>query len=215
MTAQPLATPDHLVVAATTLAQGIDYLSELLGVTPTPGGKHDGMGTHNALLRLGQRLYLEIIAIDPAAPSPLRKRWFDLDNGDLKADILDRPQLVHWVARTRDLDLAVRQAGYDPGPITPFSRGPYRWRITVPDDGHRPGRGVLPTLIAWDAPQHPADTLQDHGLALEQLAASHPDAASVRRSLERLGLADAIHVTYDRTARLAAMLRTPRGLVAL
>ena len=85
------------------------------------------------------------------APKPARPRWFDLDDGNLMADLFDRPRLIHWVARTRDLEFAVEQAGYDPGPILPFSRGDYRWRITVPDDGKRPGRGVLPTLIQWES----------------------------------------------------------------
>jgi hypothetical protein len=211
----PLATPDHLVVAATTLAQGIDWIADLTGVVARPGGKHVAMGTHNALAKLGPRLYLEIIAIDPDGAKPARRRWFDLDDGDLRADLLDRPRLIHWVARTRDLDGAVAQAGYDPGPILPFERGPYRWRITVPDDGSRPGRGVLPTLLQWDVDAHPAEALPDAGLALEQLAASHPDPNPIRRSLARLGLDEAIHVTFDRVVRLAAMLRTPRGLATL
>ena len=149
---QPLCTPDHLVLAATTLAQGIDWIADLTGVAARPGGKHVAMGTHNALLRLGERLYLEIIAIDPHGAKPARPRWFDLDNGDLRADLLEHPRLIHWVARTDDIARAVAQAGYDTGPMLPFERGPYRWRITVPDDGSRPGRGVLPTLIQWDVP---------------------------------------------------------------
>jgi hypothetical protein len=212
---QPLCAPDHLVLAATTLAQGIDWIADLTGVAARPGGKHVAMGTHNALLRLGGRLYLEIIAIDPEGAKPARPRWFDLDNGDLRADLLEHPRLIHWVARTGDLVRAVAQAGYDTGPTLPFERGPYRWRITVPDDGSRPGRGVLPTLIQWDVPDHPADALPASGIELEQLAASHPDPNPVRASLARLGLADGIHVTYDRVTRLAALLRTPRGRVAL
>ena len=149
------------------------------------------------------------------ATSRERKRWFDLDDGNLMADLFDRPRLIHWVARTRDIEFAAKHAGYDPGPILPFARGEYRWRITVPDDGKRPGRGVLPTLIQWEFRQHPADALPDSRLSLAQLAASHPDAAVVRRSLERLGLSDDIRVTFDREARVAAMLRTPRGMVAL
>lgn len=215
MTAEPLAKIDHLVFAAPTLAQGIEHIAGLTGATPRPGGKHAGMGTHNALVKLGERFYLEIIAIDPAGDKPARKRWFDLDDGNLMADLFDRPRLIHWVARTRDVEFASKQAGYDPGPILPFSRGEYRWRITVPDDGKRPGRGVLPTLIQWDVPQHPADALPESGLALAELAASHPEPALVRRSLERLGLSDDLRVTFDRDARLAVMLRTPRGLVAL
>ena len=214
MTVAPLAEIDHLVFAAPTLALGIEHIADLTGATPRPGGKHAGMGTHNALVKLGERLYLEIIAIDPAGDKPTRRRWFDLDDGNLIADLFDRPRLIHWVARTRDLEFAAKHAGYDPGPIIPFARGPYRWRITVPDDGKRPGRGVLPTLIQWES-SHPADALPDSGLTLEQLAASHSEPAVVRRSLERLGLGDALRVTFDRDARLAVMLRTPRGLVAL
>lgn len=214
MTNAPLAAVDHLVYAATTLAQGIDYFAELTGIVARPGGKHAGMGTHNALVKIGERLYLEIIAIDPDAPAPARKRWFDLDDGDLRAEILDRPQLVHWVARTRDLDRAIAQCGYAPGPALPFARGDYRWRITVPDDGRRPARGVLPTLIQWES-SHPADALPDSRATLAQLAATHPEPTPIRRSLERLGLADDMHVAFDRVARIAAMLRTPRGLVAL
>lgn len=212
---EPLCTPDHLVFAATTLAQGIDWIAELTGAAPRPGGKHVAMGTHNALLRLGERLYLEIIAIDPDGIRPARPRWFDLDDGDLRADLLEQPRLIHWVARTRDIDRALSVAGYAPGAVLPFERGPFRWRITVPDDGSRPGRGVLPTLIQWDVAQHPADTLPDARISLEQLAASHPEPVPVRRSLARLGLEAALHVTYDRVTRLAAMLRTPRGLVTL
>lgn len=210
-----IAEIDHLIFAASTLAQGVDYVSEVTGLTPRIGGKHVGMGTHNALLRLGERLYLEIMAIDPDAPKPQRPRWMDLDNGDLQADLLDSPRLISWVARTHDIDRAIAVAGYSTGPVLPFSRGEYRWRITVPDDGSRPGGGVLPTLIQWDVTQHPADSLPASGASLTQLAASHPNPGPIRTSLQRLGLADSIHVTYDRVVRLAAMLRTPRGLVAL
>jgi hypothetical protein len=215
MSYAPLAEPDHLVFAATTLAQGIDWFAELTGIVPQPGGKHAGMGTHNALVRLGDRLYLEIIAIDPQGEAPRRARWFDLDDGDLRADLLEQPRLIHWVARTRDIDRAVAQAGYDTGPVLPFARGEYRWRITVADDGRRPARGVLPTLIQWDVPQHPADALPACGVSLAQLAATHPEPAPIRRSLAKLGLDDQMRVSYDRVARVAAMLRTPRGLIAL
>ena len=90
---------DHLVLAAATLADGIEYVAEIAGATPQPGGKHVAMGTHNALLRLGDRIYLEIIAIDPEGTKPSRPRWFDLDDIALQAELTERPQLVHWAAR--------------------------------------------------------------------------------------------------------------------
>ena len=76
---------DHLVVVCRDLAQGAAWLRERTGVEPQPGGKHKLMGSHNALLRLGARTYLELLAIDPAAAQPARPRWFGLDAPDLQA----------------------------------------------------------------------------------------------------------------------------------
>jgi len=206
---------DHLVVAGATLAQAIEYVADLTGVTPRPGGQHVAMGTHNALVRLGDRVYLELIAIDPSLPRPPRARWFDLDVAAMQAALGDRPRLVHWVARTNDLERAIANAKVDPGRAHAMSRGDFRWRITIPDDGRRPGGGVLPTLIQWDVARHPADGLPNDGVTLVELAASHPSPETIRRALAALGLADALRVTYGAPPRLAAMLRTPRGLVTL
>jgi len=213
--APPAAALDHLVVAATTLADGIDYIAEITGVTPQPGGKHAAMGTHNALVRLSERTYLEIIAIDPEGTRPARPRWFGLDGIALQAELTERPRLIHWVARTTEI---ARRAGACPvalGPVHAMSRGDYRWRITIPDDGTLPGKGIVPTLIEWDVPQHPTESLPQSNVSIAGLAAAHPDPAAVRAALAALGLDGVLPVTYDREPRLAAMLRTPRGIVTL
>lgn len=210
-----MIAPDHLVVAATTLADGIEYVAELTGAVPQPGGRHPAMGTHNALLRLGERFYLEIIAIDPGGTKPARPRWFDLDDAALQADLAERPRLVHWVARCDAIERVAAARPLALGPILPFSRGDYRWRITVPDDGSRPANGVVPALIQWDVDVHPADRLPDAHVALAQFAATHPDPGTARAALAKLGLGDSLRVTYDREVRVAAMLRTPRGIVTL
>jgi hypothetical protein len=210
-----LATFDHLVVAASTLGAGIAYIAEMTGVAPAMGGKHAAMGTHNALLSLGPRAFLEVIAIDPAGTRPPRPRWFDLDTVALQGEIGVEPRLVHWVARTTNIDRAIAACPLALGSIHALSRGDYRWRITIPDDGSRPGKGVFPTLIQWDVTQHPADRLPASGVTLAQFAASHPDPKPIRDALAKLGLTDALRVTFDRDVRLAAMLRTPRGVVTL
>ena len=211
----PVVALDHLALAATTLADGIDYFATLTGVTPRPGGKHVAMGTHNALVKLGERTYLEIIAIDPDAPKPARPRWFGMDGIALQSDLIERPRLIHWIARTTDIDAAATRCPIPLGPVHAMARGDYRWRITIPDDGALPGRGLVPTLIQWDVPAHPADLLPASGVTFAQLAATCPEPAPIRAALSALGVADAIHVTYDRNVRLAAMLRTPRGIVTL
>ena len=212
---RPDAALDHLVVAAATLADGIDYVASVTGVAPRPGGRHLAMGTHNALLRIGARAYLEIIAVDPQGAKPPRRRWFDLDNPVLQSELLERPLLVHWVARSDGIDAAAAACPLPLGPVHAMARGDYRWRITIPDDGTLPAKGIVPTLIEWDVPVHPADTLPASGVTLAQLAATCPDPAPVRGALAALGLDGTIAVTYDRETRLAAMLRTPRGIVTL
>ncbi|MEO5701286.1 MAG: VOC family protein [Casimicrobiaceae bacterium] len=203
------------MLAATTLADGIDYVATLTGAVPQPGGKHVAMGTHNALLKLGHKFYLEIIAIDPQGTTPKRPRWFGLDGVALQAEVMEQPRLIHWVARTSDIGAAALASGVELGPVHPMERGAYRWRITVPDDGSLPGRGLIPTLIQWDVAMHPAERLPASPVSLVELAASHPDPNAIRATLRHLGLEPSMRVAYDRETRLVAMLRSPRGLVTL
>ncbi|MEJ7668293.1 MAG: VOC family protein [Casimicrobiaceae bacterium] len=211
----PLAVePDHLVVAALTLREGCDWVEDRLGLRPQPGGQHVAMGTHNALLSLGPRLYLEVIAIDPNGIAPRRSRWFDLGEPRLTALLTEGAQLIHWVARTDVLDAAVTRLPELGAPM-PMTRGDFRWRITVPDDGHRPGRGLVPTLIEWSGERRPTDTLDETYLRLIAIAGEHPEPAQIRSALATLGLSETMKVTYGRSPRLAAMIRTARGIATL
>jgi hypothetical protein len=209
------ATLDHLVVAAATLEQGEAYLATKLGVRPRPGGKHVAMGTHNSLLKLGAKMFVEVIAVDPHGVTPQRARWFGLDQPALRSELEEAPRLIHWVARTDDLDAARRACPIDPGEAHVMTRGPFEWRITIPADGHLPGGGVLPTLIQWTGPGHPTDTMPDSGLRLVALGGAHPEPAAIRSALAALSLADTLKISFAVKPRLAAMLQTPRGAVAL
>jgi catechol 2,3-dioxygenase-like lactoylglutathione lyase family enzyme len=206
--------PDHLVIVAQDLRQGCDWVEERLGVRPQPGGKHVAMGTHNALLSLGARFYLEVIAIDPGGGKPSRPRWFDMDEPRLRAAMAEGPHLAHWVARTADIEAAAARVP-DLGVPTPMARGDLNWRITIPDDGHRPGRGLVPTLIQWPGAQHPTDRMVDSGCRLVAIAGEHPEPALVRAELATLGLSETMKVTYGKSQRIAAMIRTARGIATL
>ncbi|HTL75671.1 MAG TPA: VOC family protein [Casimicrobiaceae bacterium] len=205
---------DHLVVAAASLASGTAWIEERLGVPASPGGKHVAMGTHNALVGLGPGVYLEVIAIDPTLAPPARPRWYALDDPRMRAQLAESPALIHWAARTRDIEADAARSPVDLGAIMPMRRGEFHWRLTVPDDGHLPGRGLVPTLIQWSS-RHPTNTLLDSGLRLTTLAGEHPEPAPVRTALAALGLSEMLKVTYGRVPRLAAMLRSPRGMVTL
>jgi hypothetical protein len=206
---------DHITVAAHSLAQGLSHLRDVLGIDLPPGGAHPRMGTHNHLLRLGPSLFLEVIAIDPAAPAPPRPRWFQLDDPALQAELAIAPRLITWVVRTRQIAEALLASETPLGAIEPMSRGDLRWLITFPNDGKLPDGGMVPTVIQWPDGPHPASRMPDLGCSLERLEAVHPDPATYRRRLASIGAAGLIAVTAappGTPPRLAAHIRTPRGV---
>ena len=229
MTANPpLASHiDHLVVAAASLAEGVQWCEKNLGITPGPGGEHPLMGTHNRLFSVASPVfplaYLEIIAIHSGAPSARSawsRRWFDLDDPELQAHLAKSgPRLVHFVASTARAEAGVRalaHLGLDRGEVLPASRrtpqGLLSWKITVRQDGQRLFYGALPTLIEWGA-VHPAQGMPASGVVLQSLAARHPRADALRACYEAIGL-DRVEVTPG-SPNLTATLQTPRGVITL
>ncbi len=208
---------DHLVVAARTLEEGAAWLEARTGVAPVAGGAHALMGTHNRLASLGPGAYLEILAVDPQAPPPARPRWFSLDDPAMRRRLERGPALLHWVARTGDIDAAAGLAGGLAGEILPLSRGDYRWRIGVAADGRLPAGGAFPTLIQWEGGRHPAAALPESGLRLARLTVRSPVAESLRRRLEAMGLGADPPVEWieAEATGISAELQAPRGMVLL
>ena len=198
---------DHLVVSARDLEVGTAWLEEKLGVRLQPGGQHAFMGTHNRLLRLGDA-YLEVIAVDPGAAAPNRPRWFDLD---ALQNSFETPRLIHWVVRG-DIQRAVKRSPEALGEITNAARGEFKWRITIPRDGHLPGDGLVPTVIQWDGPR-PVTRMPDSGCRLVSLEGTHPEPERIHTALEALGLE--IRVTRGIQSELRAVISCPNGLVTL
>ncbi|WP_424951624.1 VOC family protein [Deinococcus sp.] len=176
---------DHLVIAAADLASGCAWLEDRLGLKMQPGGEHPYFGTHNALLGL-RGGYLEVIAVNAAAPDPPYPRWFGLDTPAMKERLAAGPALIHWVASVGNLRAALRLSPEDHGEALALSRGNSRWQLSVPQTGALPMSGVLPSLIQWESVS-PAARLQPSGLWLERLSLSTPAPARLERALEALG----------------------------
>jgi hypothetical protein len=199
---------DHLIYAAPDLTAAVADLEDRFGVRAQAGGSHTGLGTHNALLALGPRTYLEIIAPDRGQPAPSGPRPFGLDD-------LARAALVGWALACDDIDQAVAEAqsqGYDPGSVTDGQRvepagSMLRWRAT---DGDRPD-DLVPFLIYWGDTEHPARSAPP-GLSLQALRIEHPDPASIRPALTALGAGiDVIPVASAAVPALVATLSGPAG----
>lgn len=194
---------DHLVITAPDLASGSEYVFQQLGVRPQPGGEHERMGTHNRLLKLGESIYLEVIAVNPQSLPVGRPRWFELD--ELPADA--KPKLATWVVRTNDIQEAVKASHVSLGNIEPMSRGDLNWLITITEDGIMLMDGMLPILIQWQTASHPASRLLDNDCLLLQLEIHHPEAKMIEHFLQSINLSGKIIVKQSDEPGLAAQIK--------
>lgn len=195
---------DHLAMSATTLQEGVAAVEDALGVALAGGGKHAHMSTHNRLLALGD-IYLEVIARDPAAPTPAWPRWFDLDQFE------GPPRLTNWVVACTDLDGELALSPKGTGVPIALERGDLRWRMAVPANGKLPYDGCFPALISWQGTLHPAQLLPDVGVRLDRLEIAHPRATELALRLsDRLSDTRVVFVTGPAKA-LRATFSTPHG----
>jgi hypothetical protein len=204
---------DHLLLGIGDLDHGLTRVRQMTGVQPSMGGSHPGVGTRNALLSLGGRRYLEIIAPDPAQT----EFKFRIDLRKLSA-----PRLVTWAASASDIEAVAaraREGGFEVfGPQAGSRARPdgkvLRWKtLAVKTDLAADGVDPIPFFIEWAADsQHPSLD-SPAGCELRAFEIDHPDPQGVRNALARLGIeAD---VKSRERARLVATLRTLKGTLKL
>ena len=195
---------DHIIYAVPDLAVAVADLQARLGIRAQAGGKHVGLGTHNALLALGPRTYLEIIAPVPDQPAP-PVRPFGFEG-------ITCGKLVGWALACDDIDHAVAEArshGYDPGAVVDGHRVEpsgtvLRWRAT------RSARAddLIPFFICWGGTEHPARSAPP-GLILNSLQIEHPDPPSFGPLLMAIGAN--VEVRQGQAPALVAYLSGPNG----
>lgn len=201
---------DHLLLGVPNLEEGIAWVAEKTGVEAVFGGRHPGLGTHNALLSLGRRRYLEIIAPDPTQTTLAPQFAF--------LQLATAPRLLTWSAATTDIHaIAARAhaAGFE-------LNGPNAGSRTRPDGQTLSWKTlflqndfslVIPFFIEWGATsRHPSED-SPYGCALRTFAFESPQPEHLRAAFKALGLH--ANVTRGHETRLYAVLETPRGEVAL
>lgn len=202
---------DHLVYATHNLADTVDALHAQLGVAPSAGGQHPTLGTRNALLALGPRVYLEIVGPDPDQPAPASPRWFGIDS-------LSEPRLVAWCAAAPNLAQLHAQATAAGVPLGDVRSGgrvrpdgvALTWHVTTPPNSVR--RGLIPFFIDWLDSPHPAETAAA-GATLVDFHAEHVWPDVLRSHYTTLGVDVPVHSAS--TAALVAVIEGPSGRVIL
>lgn len=165
---------DHIAFGAANLADGIEYMSKLLGVPPIGGGKHRLFGTHNALWRIegdNYPIYLEVIAIDHKAKPLQQPRWFGLDNKNIQKQLSKQCQLLTFIVSCDDI--GSMQEKMEKTHATPISlnRGDLAWKFSLPKNGDLVANGALPYLIEWQN-KSPTETMKTQGIKINSIAGS-------------------------------------------
>ena len=147
-----------------------------------PGGRHEGWGTANRIVPLGET-YLELIAVVDAEEAESS----DFGRAVLKAVTEDRP-FVGWVVATDDIEGVARRLDLE---VERKSRSTQdgstlSWRLAGLEVAME--TGVLPFFVEWEgAPEH------------------HPGAADVEHDADAQGIAW-VEVSTDDEERLREWL---------
>jgi hypothetical protein len=196
---------DHVLLGCSELDRGIALVEESTGVRAAFGGVHPGQGTQNALLSLGDRRYLEIIAPDP-------KQSGAGDFRGLKG--LSEPRLVGWAAHPGDIQaLAARLAKASVAANGPFPGSRKRpdgrvlnWKIlSLKDDASH----LLPFFIEWSADSLHPSADSPKGCSLLSFETATPDPDALAKQTDLLGL-DLPIVKADKP-QLRATISGPKG----
>jgi hypothetical protein len=201
---------DHLMWGAPDLALGMAEAERLFGIEAAPGGAHPGLGTRNALLGLGDSVYLEIIAPDP--------------DQDLRGTLgerlqkLDECALVTWAARCDQLPELAAAAVAQGMKV----RGPSRTRRETPSGdllewellflGGHEFPSLVPFFIDWRDSPHPATQNPCAGEFVE-LVLHSPRADELAEALGKLGIRS--HVQQAIEPGLRARIRVGDTVVEL
>jgi hypothetical protein len=198
---------DHILLGCSDLDLGIAFVEKHTGIRAAFGGVHPGRGTHNALLSLGEKHYLEIIAPDPqqtGAP----------DHYGLHK--LTEPRLVGWAAHPGDLNqfaTRLRDAGLAFVGPTPGSRKRpdgrlLQWKILNLNDDQS---GLLPFFIEWSSDTVHPSVDAPSGCKIVYFSMSTPNHAALERISTLLDLD--VPVDQSEKPQLHARIAGPDGRV--
>jgi hypothetical protein len=200
---------DHIILGIHDLDRGIAWMDERTGVRAVFGGVHPGRGTRNALLSLGPRRYLEILAPDPQQSS---QSWYK------ELGTLREPRLIGWAVHTESVAAVAKKAlaaGIAIDEPTDGSRArpdgkTLRWKtFRLKDDRG----GLLPFFIEWGQESAHPSADAPAGCTLARFLLQSPAPRELTKVCQRLG----VDVAVERGGKslLRARISSSKGHVEL
>ena len=201
---------DHFLLGCSSLEAGIQFMKDKTGIEAVKGGKHPHIGTHNALLSLGEKVYLEIIAPDPEAKSLIEEYAF------LKE--MNAPTLFMWAAHTDKMDdllKRIQEAGYKNSGISPGSRqradgSVLKWRSLSVETGIN---SVVPFFIEWDSSSKHPSIDSPKGCSIDSFEIEYPEPEKLKTVFTQLQID--IPVKKGIKASLQLKINSPKRTVSL
>jgi Glyoxalase-like domain len=211
------ATLDHIVWACDDLGRGSERIERLTGMTPHFGGVHANGRTQNALLALGERCYLEVLA-------PVGRERADDDEWTRGARSAGEGRVLTYCLRSPrplvELAAIAAARGWSRAQVQSNGRTrpdgvQLRWRWLAPVAV--PFGAAFPFFIDWMDSPHPAEppaaATGGAGLRLHQFSVGHPQARELARAIAEFGC---IVETHDAPiTAFRVQLDSPRGRVWL
>ena len=207
---------DHIIIAASSLDSGVEYVREALGVDIPSGGRHEMMATHNHVMSLDDGVYLEVIALNPDMNPPYNPRWFGLDDPAIRADLQRGPRLLTWAVNSNNLADLCSCSTVPLGKVTEAQRDDLRWLVAISEDGRIPGAGFLPLAIQWLVDFHPSERMQQLGCRFKQLNLFHSRKPWLEECLHSIGadgLVKVMEIPDSEMPYLSCWIEGPNGEV--
>jgi hypothetical protein len=201
---------DHIILGCSDLDHGISFVEERTGTRAILGGVHPGRGTRNALLALGRRRYLEIMAPDPKQNTI--QSFAGLDINFLTT--LSVPRLIGWAEHTSDIDALakrLRQSGIAFGAPVAGSRGRpdgrvLNWKTLNLKDNRK---GLLPFFIEWSSGSvHPSEDAPA-GCHVEQFGVVSPNPEELFKTVQQMDID--VMIALGKESQLHASIAGPMG----
>ncbi|MDP7609692.1 MAG: VOC family protein [Candidatus Marinimicrobia bacterium] len=211
---------DHIVIGIHDLEKGIASIEDLTGVKPVYGGAHPSLGTHNALISLGNRTYLEILAPNPDAfmnwlswltdfrAMYLRKMLFRIDNLKPFLWAVGSYDLHTTAAHMSDIDLTVSKpkAGRRKKPNGEL----LNWQTVSFAQGMTT---ELPFFIRWDNLVNSPAKNSPKGCKLTQLSVYTRNLTDLKNIVRKLNIP--INIQEAKKTSLVIELKCPKGRVKI
>jgi hypothetical protein len=197
---------DHVILGIDDLDRGVQAFEAATGVKPVYGGKHPG-GTHNALVSLGEGIYLEILAVQEGVT-------VEGNYAGLKA--LKTLTPIGWAVSSKDstqLRNSLSAAGIavsEPeagSRITP-SGSSLSWHSLALKESS----AEKPFFIVWSEHTAHPSTTSPSGCKLQQWSIASPHAKDLAQLRQALDLR--VDVAEAKAPSMRLSLACPKGAVS-